>query len=295
MLEPATRRFLGASGLALFLAAGAALAHDFWIVPSGFAVAAGGSLEVRGQTGSVFPVSQSAVVPERVAEARLVGAASDERLSDLTISGKSLLIRHRPTGPGQRIVAVALTPRPTRTTPERLQRYIALEGAPELAERYAREGRYPQTDSLTQVVVKFAKTLVEVGRGGARVFTRPVGHGLELIPVNDPASLHQGDTLRVQLLFHGKPVAGANLHAGAAPPGITATSDSAQTAGLKSQDVAGETGPDGIARIPLGSEGLWNVRTLHAAPTASAGSEIRWEVFFATLVFGVNSHRHGRP
>jgi hypothetical protein len=231
-----------------------------------------------------FPTSQTAVAPDRVAEARLIGVDSDERLTDLTTSGNSLLIRHRPTAPGQRIVAVALVSRSARTTPDRLQRYIALEGAPELADRYARENAYPKTDSVTQISAKFAKTFVEIGDGGPRAFRRAVGHALELVPVNDPSTLLAGDTLVIRLLYHGQPVASAHLHAGAAAPGVTATSDSTQAAVPGGKDLGAETGSDGVARIVVGEAGLWNVRALHAAPK---GPEGPWEVFFATLVFAV--------
>jgi ketosteroid isomerase-like protein len=272
------------AGIAIALTAGLLSAHDFWIVPDAFQLSAGGTLEVRGQTSTRFPTSLSAVTPERVAEARLLGALSDERLTELFTSGKSLLLRHRPTTAGQRIVAVALVPRSTRTTPEGLKRYIALEGAPALADRYEREGVYPKTDSVTQISAKFAKTVVEVGRGGSRAFDKTVGHALELVPVNDPSALHAGDTLVVRLLYHSKPVAGAHLHAAAAPQGLTATSDSAQAAAAPTaRDISVETGLNGTARIVVGESGLWNVRALHAA-AASAGS---WEVFFATMVFNV--------
>jgi ketosteroid isomerase-like protein len=279
-------------GIAMALTAGLLSAHDFWIVPDAFQVSAGGTLEIRGQTSTKFPTSLGAVTPERVAEARLIGASSDERLTQLSTSGKSLLIRHRPTTPGQHIVAVALVARSTRTTPERLKRYIALEGAPALAERHEREGAFPKTDSVTQISAKFAKTLVEVGQGGSRAFARTVGHELELVPVNDPSALHAGDSLVVRLLYHGRPVAGAHLHAGAAPTGLTATSDSAQAAAAPAaKDISVETGPDGTARIRVGEPGLWNVRTVHAAaapgtPGASGGP---WEAFFATLVFNVTA------
>jgi ketosteroid isomerase-like protein len=276
----------GITAIAIFCTVGALWAHDFWIVPDAFQVAAGSTLEVRGQAGIRFPSSQSAVAPDRVTEARIVGASSDERITDLSISGKSLLIRHRPSTPGQRIVAVTLAARSTRTTPERLQRYIALEGAPELAGRYSQEGAYPKTDSVTQIAGKFAKTIVEIGQHGPRAFARPVGHLLELVPVNDPTALHTNDTLVVRLLYHGRPVAGARLHAGAASSGITAWSDSAQVAAAPAaKDVAVETGTDGIARLAVAEPGLWNVRTLHAASSTRAPDT--WEVYFATLVFQV--------
>lgn len=272
--------------VAVVVTAGVLSAHDFWIVPDAFQIAAGGSMEVRGQTSTTFPTSLSAVTPERIAEARLIGASSDERLTDLTTSGKSLLIRHRPTAPGQRVVAVALVPRSSRTTPERLKRYIALEGAPALAERYDREGAFPRADSVTQVAAKFAKTIVEVGRNGPRVFDKTVGHALELVPLNDPHVLRAGDTLAVRLLYHGRPVAGAHLHAGAAAHGITARSDSAQAAVPARKDISAETGADGTAKIAVGEHGLWNIRTLHGAAAAGTNNGT-WEVYFTTLVFSV--------
>lgn len=242
MLPSRTHRLIAPTiaAIAILFSVGVLSAHDFWIVPDAFQVASAGTLTVRGQTGTKFPTSQSAVGPER------------------------------------------------------LKRYIALEGAPELAERYEREGAYPKTDSVTQIAGKFAKTIVEVGSGGSGAFAKTVGHALELVPLSDPATLGAGDTLGVRLLYHGQPVAGAQLHAGAAPPGITALSDSARVAAAAAaRDFKLETGPDGTARIALADPGLWNVRTLHAA--SSAGASDSWEVYFATLVFSVapGSGAHG--
>ena len=259
-----------------FLAVSAVVlsAHDFWIVPTAFEVATDGALEVHGQTSTAFPTSLSAVAPDRVAEARLIGAATEERITDLSVSGKSLHLRHRPTTAGQRVVAVGLVTRTSRAAAAGLKRYIALEGAPELAERYEREGILPKTDSVTQRTTKYAKTIVEVGRGGPRAFERTAGHPLELVPVTDPAALRAGDTLAVRLLFRGQPLAGAHLHAGVAP----AEGDTA-----KGKDLSIVTGGDGVARVPVARPGLWNVRTLHAAPAEGAADT--WDVLFATIVF----------
>ncbi|MEJ7810241.1 MAG: DUF4198 domain-containing protein [Gemmatimonadaceae bacterium] len=278
------------AGVLILASAAALAAHDFWVVPNAFAVAAGGTIEVRGQTSTKFPTSLSAVTPERVADARVVGAAGEDRITDLSVSDKSLVLRHRPSTAGQRIVAVALVPRASRTTPASLKRYIALEGNAELAERYEREGMYPKADSLTQRSVKFAKTVVEVGRGGPRAFSRAVGHALEFVPVTDPAALRAGDSLAVRLLYRGTPVAGAHLHAGVAPAAGAATAAAApQVSGAEAnehKDLSVVTGADGIAKVPLDRSGLWNVRTLHAAPVPGGAAE--WDVTFATLVFNVD-------
>jgi hypothetical protein len=222
----------------------------------------------------------------------LIGASREERITDLSVSGKSLLLKHRPSSPGQWVVAVSLVTRTSRAAPAGLKRYIALEGAPELAERYEREGAFAAGDSVTQRTTKYAKTVIDVGRGGSRAFARTAGDALEFVPVTDPSSLRVGDSLSVRLLFRGQPVAGAHLHAGAAP--VAAVQDSAALP-KDWKDVSLMTGADGIARIAIDRPGLWNVRTLYAAPAAGgagARAAAEWDVAFTTIVFYAAGERN---
>lgn len=277
-LAARTSLAIAAAGAAVLLSAAVLSAHDFWLVPNAFRVAAGGAFEVHGQTGSHFPESESALAPDRVAEARVVGANSDERIGALAVDGKSLVIRHTPSVPGQYVIALAIAARESHTTRERLQRYIALEGAPELAARYARDGAFAGTDSVHQLTAKYAKTIVEVGSGGPRAYARSLGQALEIVPQSDPTSLQTGDTLRVRLLFYGQPVAGAALRAGVATP--------SSTGAAPTRDATAVTDAHGVASVALPAGGLWNVRVLHAAEVSA-----RWEVLFATLVFEVRAGR----
>lgn len=286
-LLPHQRVVVGAV-TAVAVASSLALAHDFWLVPNAFAVRNGEPLEVAGRTSTRFPTSLSAVAPERVASARLVSAREDVAIGHLSVEGKALRLRHRPSAPGQYVVAVALVPRESRSTPAGLARYIALEGAPALAERYQRERRLPRGDSVTQVVTKFAKTMVDVGRAGPAAFDRRVGHSLEIVPRNDARGLMSHDTLHVQVWYRGAPLPGAQLFAGGAVP-----ADSSATDPPDQQDVQAVTDAEGKARLPLGAGDLWNVRTLHAAAVPRVNSDDRWEVLFATLVVQLATDGHG--
>ena len=51
---------------------------------------------------------------------------------------------------------------------------------------------------------QYAKALIHVG-GSSEAFSKPVGHTLEIIPLDDPSELKVGDRLPVQVLFKGKP------------------------------------------------------------------------------------------
>jgi ketosteroid isomerase-like protein len=264
--------------LAVVATATSLFAHDFWLVPDAFRVTPGGWIEVRGQTSSRFPTSESAVGLDRVADARVISATSEEPIGDLSHSGTSLVLRSRPTQPGQRIIAMTLHPRSVRESPESFRRYLELEGAPEALERYGREGRLSGTDSVTRRYAKYAKTFVEVAERGPRAWERVAGHPLEFVPLSDPATLRLQDTLAVRLLYRGRPLAGARLHAGVAPQGARAR--------LLGEEPHLVTDENGVVRVFIHQVGIWNVRTLQIVP-ADAGSGADWDAHWATMVFDV--------
>ena len=95
---------------------------------------------VRGHTSSAFPTSLSAVTPDRVTEARIVGAADDERITALSTRDNSLVLRHRPRTPGQKIVAVAVGWRLVNETAASFRQYLVAEGAEDALKHYDRTG-----------------------------------------------------------------------------------------------------------------------------------------------------------
>ena len=281
-------RAIGATA-GLFLIAATAAAHDFWLIPNAFTIAPGSVLEIRGQTSSRFPTSEGAVAPDRVADARIVDASGATPLRNLSVADKSLLIRQPVRTPGQKIVAVITKPRSVRESAEGFRHYLVAEGAPEALERYQRDGKLP-TDSITRRYAKYAKTMVEVGRGGSRVYQQALGHPLEFVPLSDPAALRAGDTLGIRLLFRGQPLAGIKVHASGVPadPGLAPAA-----AAERAQEVTVQTDAQGVARIPVNRGGLWNARTLHIEP-APAGSGADWDTHWVSLVFRAGARTGGR-
>lgn len=261
--------------------AGTLAAHDFWLVPNAFQVSPGGAVEVLGQTSSRFPTSESAVAVDRVADARLLGASSESAVTALDVTGKSLRLRARPEAAGQYVVAASLHWRAVRESAESFRRYLRLEGAPAALEQIEREGLLAGRDSITRRYAKYAKTLVQVGRGGAHAFARRAGHPLEFLPASNPLAARPGDTLVFSLTFGGKPLAGVKVHASAvdwAPPASMAAPK--VTAG----DVELVSAADGTIRVPVSAAGLWNLRTIHVA-RSPAGVQADWDAYWATLVF----------
>ncbi len=255
-------------------------AHDFWLVPNSFRVGQGGTVGVRGQTSSRFPTSESAVAVDRVADARLISKGSAEKITDLAIDGKSLRLRHRPRRSGQYVVAVSLKPRSIRESVPNFLRYLELEGAPEARRRLEADGTLAGRDSVTRRYAKYAKTFVQVGRGGSRAFGEIAGQPLELVPLRDPSALRRGDTLRFRLLYRGAPLTGAHLTAEA----VAHTPAGFESPVAVSPDTSLVTNSAGEILVRLGAAGLWNVRGIHIAP-AEAGSGADWDTHWTSIVF----------
>ncbi len=266
--------------VALSVSSGAALlAHEFWLVPDAFQIMTGGMLQVRGQNGMKFPVSESAVAVERIVDARLISANGEAKLTDLSKLGTSLVIRGTPRSVGQHIVALRLAPQTVRVSTANFRITLAAEGAPEVAAQYEREGRFSKMDSLTRRHAKYAKTMVEVGQGGARAYSITTGYPLEFVPLTDPAALRAGDTLAIRLLYAGQGLPSVHLRAGIAADTLSKAPPT--------EDRVLKTDTDGVVRVPLARAGLWNVRTIHVVP-ADMGPGADWDMHFTTLVFRVN-------
>jgi uncharacterized GH25 family protein len=266
----------------LALAASVLRAHDFWLIPDAFRIVPGEVLQVRGQTSSAFPSSESAVAVDRIAEAAVIDARGRAAIADATTAGTSLLLRHRPERVGQYIVTTVIHPRSVRESPESFRRYLVLEGAPDILARLERDGGLP-VDSITRRYAKYAKALVEVGERGPRAYGQLAGHPLELLPLADPDAAGAGDTLRVQLLLHGRPLANARVHAGSVVRPAPAALDDAAGSERHGEML---TDVNGVVYVPIDRAGLWNVRALYLEPSV-AGSGADWETHWATIVFEI--------
>ncbi len=249
-------------------------AHDFFLVPGSFPFSAGSDAEILAQSSSRFPTSAGVVAVARIAKAVVVSADAETPISDFSIRGNSLVLRTRPVGAGQRIVGVDLVSRSARQTPAELLRWLRLEGAADAATRIERTPALQGLDSITRTDAKRAKTIIEVGNKGPRVFSRKLGQTIEFIPLSDPSSLKRGGSLSARLEYKGTPVPGISVHVS-----VPAPEDTTQKG---EPDLHLVTNAAGIVSVPIRKGGLWLIRTIHVVEGKERGA---WETHWASLVF----------
>lgn len=267
------KRIFSIAGLALLATTTLLPAHDFFLVPGAFPFASGRDMEILAQSSSRFPTSAGAIAFARVARAVMIGSDGETSITEMSHRGTSLVLKSRPASDGQRIIAVDLVSRSARQTPADFLRWLKLEGAGDAADHIAHAGSLTGLDSITRTDAKRAKTIVDVGQGGPRTFSRSSGQMIEFIPAHDPFTLRAGDTLRARILFRGSPLAAISVHASVPAPEDTA---------IKAEpDVHLVSDAQGIVALPVRKTGLWLIRTIHVLE-ASRGN---WETHWASLVF----------
>ncbi len=124
---------------------------------------------------------------------------------------------------------------------------------------------------------QYAKCLVNVGQAEDDAFSRPIGHKLEIVPLENPYKLDGGYFLPVLVLFEGRPARYCQVLA--TYGGFSAGDDYAY---------ATTTNGEGIAKIRLTHWGIWLVKARLQLPAPEKLSDKCDQLSYtATLTFEV--------
>ncbi|TBV12423.1 hypothetical protein DNK08_00345 [Stutzerimonas kirkiae] len=104
----------------------------------------------------------------------------------------------------------------------------------------------------------------------------PRGQGLELLPQGDPLALKRGDSLNIQVLLDGKPLAGVRL---------------AEDFIANDHALSPATDASGQTRVKLHADSL-NVIALEYDQPQPAGTEVDFKRYFSSLSFALAHHGH---
>ncbi len=223
--------------LAALTLAAPALAHDFWVQPSAFAVAPNAAVPFTLQVGHGKDRVRWGGAATRILRFADIGPNGEtDRRAALKLGGASDDGTLAFAGAGVHVVVLATDQGAKNDLPSiRFNDYVKTEGLTPAAAQRARLG---QSDSNgREVYGRRAKALVLVGSptGPQPQVTRAVGLTLEIVPQLNPYALAPAAKLPVLVLYEGKPLPGAtvklnNLDFDARPIAVQQTDASGITA-----------------------------------------------------------------
>lgn len=253
--------------LAALAAARAAPAHDLWIEPSAFHLAAGDSVAVRLEVGMHFtgePLPRYGALIEKFVlsspdgDRAIEGEEGDEPAGRVAIPSAGIhLVGYRSNNS---YVSQEARKFEEYLREEGLERIVAL-----------RAGRGDSAKASRELFARCAKALLSAGGGPRAGFDRVLGFTLEIVPESDPESLRPGQSLRVRLLYEGRPLAGALVAA-------VLKSDPAAR-------VSARTDARGRVALKLARPGVWLVKAVHMIE--ADGEKADWQSLWASLTFEI--------
>ncbi len=213
------------------------LAHDLWINLSKHHVRSGDTVKVFLGWGHNYPFSDFLPI-KRLKSMKLI-----------TPSDKVLTLMPKEGVPGTEVTAsesgtylVAVAMKPGYYT-----KTIA---------GHTFKSKKESKDVISSIwYEKYAKAVFSVDTSDSKIYKKVVGHNLEIIPLNDPSCLRQGDSLSVKVLFKGKPLSRTFVYG-----------SYLGFVGGHAFAYATRTNNAGIASIRLVTPGVWRLMVQHHEP-----------------------------
>lgn len=251
----------------LLLAAWAsATAHEFWVEPSTFNPARGARLDVRLCVGDGFEGWPLARNDQQIERFAAIGRSGEQPL--LGLDGADPAGIARLPAPGGYIVAYESKHSLARMPAEQFSEYLKEKGLERILA--LRERRHESQRAVRDAYSRHAKALIRVSESLDALIDRAIGLRLELIAERDRA----GNAQTFQLLYDGKPLAGAR---------VTAT-----RLGAADSDLQARTDQHGRAAFNLQTAGAWRIASVHMIE-ARGSVAADWESLWASLTFELSA------
>lgn len=254
----------------LFLVLPAMPGHDLYLRPSTFTPAPAERIRVEYHNGDAFPQSQTTVVLARLRDAQRRSASGIQPLENVRNEPKMTVADTVAPERGHFYLVSRTAPNFIELKAADFEKYLLHEGLLPVIEFRARqkEGEKPGRE----IYSKHVKSLLVVGQGDGW-FSQPLDMEIEFVPLDDPYATPAPSSVRVQLLFRGKPAAGHEIELQVAASGFTKTIS------------LGHTNAQGMVTVPVSAGGLHKLHAIVMQRRADR-READWESFWATLTFG---------
>ena len=249
-------------------------AHDFWLNPKSFhADTAPTKVPVKFLVGHANDVSPWSLSWDRIVALRTYsdGAFKDQIENVLVNNGlikgfANVVLSEE----GTHILGFESYHSFSSLAADKFNDYAKKEG---LALVLEQRNRLKQNqDDGREIYSRKAKSLLQVGDTYTDNITKPIGHMLEIVPMQNPYTLKGEATLPIKVLFRGKPLENALV-------------DIARLSVASPEKQEMRTNAKGEATFTIDTQGSWIVNVIWAVPNTDQ-STAEFESYFSSLTFG---------
>ena len=274
------------------LASTSSLASEFWLLPTGFRVAAGTSVSLQLLLGENLvgrPWPRSILRTQRFVRLGPTGLADSTDLRPALLAD-SVAPTVTCRTPGTHVVVLTSTPAFSELPADRFTAYLRAEGL-DKALLYRQQQGQTTTKPGRELYRRCAKVLVlATGSPSAPLnpadtaYRRSFNLPLELVPEQNPYHLRPGASLTLRVLRYGQPAPGALVHFWDASPVVSGGRGAVTAVGPHHFSTRANNNGRVLLRLPGSGPYLAAAKYLEATP-AGLASQADWLSTWATLTF----------
>lgn len=244
-------------------------AHEFWMQPDKFTYAIGEMAQINFMVGENFVGERWNTANHRILRLERYAGDTHEELLNRVNTGAGRNLEVRLTDRGTQLFVLQSNSAFIELEAEKFNEYLQEDG---LDEVYAHR---KSTNTLDTPAKEFysrcAKLLLQSGIAPDETFSTVAGLPLEIVPLQNPYRLKQGDEMSFQVLYEGKPL-----------PFTLVKVWNRKNNNTILQNIY--TQKDGVITTRLGNTGSWMISSVKMIPSKEEGAE--WQSYWASLVFG---------
>ncbi|MEK9685583.1 MAG: DUF4198 domain-containing protein [Rhodospirillaceae bacterium] len=259
-------RYLFPYCLSLLVLSPPCFAHEFWLEPDNFRTAPSKNISISIRIGQNFKGESWPFIQDSFYKfgyhlnglnRQITGLDGDDPAANLTLKSEGLAIITHHTKP----IDIVFNDWKIFTT------YLDSEGLNSLVSEHVRLG-FPKS-KIKELYSRCAKLLVQVGEvpGGQDIFT---GMPLEIIAEKNPYQLKAKEKLPITLMFHGRPLEGAQIIKISKKTGLRVKGP--------------RTDQSGRAWVEIPNSGPWLLNAVHIIAHKPL-RDAHWFSYWASLTF----------
>jgi len=263
----------------IVLVAVAAIGHDMFLVLPGHYFPEGSPISIALYNGT-FDTSENTIDRERMLDVTVIdgtGQATHPSAEQWRDQGKVSYLDFQSGSPGTYLVGVSTAPRMIELTAEEFNEYLKHDGVLDVLEERRRDGTVDQP--AAERYSKHVKTILQVGESATDSFGYRLGYPIEIVPMQNPATLVAGGSLEFLVLAEGEPAVNQLVYA--SYEGFHSHDET----GVHREAATLRTDARGVVRIELTRSGRWYLRLIRMLPSDDEG--VDYESNWATLTFEV--------
>lgn len=253
-------------------------AHDFWLAPESYNLDTPGTVDVSVMIGHPKDQLNWPVQPHRIIGLRSIGpnGVSDHQaaLADYKPS-KTLPISLE--SDGLHIMTIETTSAISVLEADKFNDYIEEEGLTPI--KIDRVLKRTTKEPGRETYSRRGKTLIQVGnvsKTDPEYLLRPIGLTLEIVPLENPARLNEGETFSSQIFYRGVPISGATIRL------VSLDTDDENV-------ISNKSGAGGVVKFKRPSAGNWMLHVVWSDPL-NDNETAEYDTIFSSLSFKVLSN-----